>query len=204
MKTQIRLLLVEQSEIRVCTVCHSMCTVWQNFSMEKPFYLNFRLIIANILGVRKFRTFTVVWSLYSRPYVLQVSGYLKTSIILYYLNFLTPENFVVIYLKFKQRGKTFGYFTKKMQMEKQTVKTLIRLLLWEQSDLGLHCLLRPVCTKLWIITLISTLRGKHPNGIFIHVSFMDKSWFLSLLFIMNSPQVVLYFQSLTNGLPSLI
>ena len=30
---------------------------------------------------------------------------------------------------------------------KQTVKTLIRLLLKEQSDLGLHCLPRPVCPK---------------------------------------------------------
>ena len=33
------------------------------------------------------------------------------------LSFWTPENFVVIYLKFKQRGKTLGYFVKKMQME---------------------------------------------------------------------------------------
>ena len=45
------------------------------------------------------------------------------------LNFWTPENFAVIYLKFKKRGQTFGYFVKKMQMEKQTVETLIRLLL---------------------------------------------------------------------------
>ena len=34
-----------------------------------------------------------------------------------FLNFLTPENFVVIYLKFKQRSQAFGYFIKKMQME---------------------------------------------------------------------------------------
>ena len=32
-------------------------------------------------------------------------------------NFLTPENFAVIYLKFKQRGQTLAYFIKKMQME---------------------------------------------------------------------------------------
>ena len=31
-----------------------------------------------------------------------------------------------------------------MQVEEQTVKTLIRLLLEEQSDLGLHCLPRPL------------------------------------------------------------
>ena len=30
-----------------------------------------------------------------------------------FLNFKTPENFAVIYLKFKQRGKTLGYFVKK-------------------------------------------------------------------------------------------
>ena len=28
-----------------------------------------------------------------------------------------PENFAVTYLKFKQRGKTLGYFVKMMQME---------------------------------------------------------------------------------------
>ena len=44
-----------------------------------------------------------------------------------FLNFRTPENFDVIYLKSKRRGKTLGYFVKKMQMEKETVKTLIRL-----------------------------------------------------------------------------
>ena len=68
-----------------------------------------------------------------------------------FLNFWTPENFAVIYLKLEQRGQTLGYFYIKMQMEKQTVKTLIRvqtvktlirLLLKEQSDLGLHCLPR--------------------------------------------------------------
>ena len=29
------------------------------------------------------------------------------------------------------------------------MKTLIRLLLEEQSDLGLHCLPRPICPKTW-------------------------------------------------------
>ena len=79
-----------------------------------------------------------------------------------FLNFQTPENFAVIYLKFKQRGQTLGYFIKQMQMEsqtvklktlirlllEQTVKTLIRLLLEEQSDLGLHCLPRPIYPKI--------------------------------------------------------
>ena len=34
-----------------------------------------------------------------------------------FLNFQTSKNFAVIYLKFKQRAKTFGYFVKKMQMK---------------------------------------------------------------------------------------
>ena len=34
-----------------------------------------------------------------------------------FLNFGTPEIFAVIYLKFKQRGQTSGYFVKMMQME---------------------------------------------------------------------------------------
>ena len=54
---------------------------------------------------------------------------IEVCITVKFLNFRTPENFAVIYLKFKGRGKTLGYFVKKMQMEKQTVKTLIRLLL---------------------------------------------------------------------------
>ena len=32
-----------------------------------------------------------------------------------------------------------------MLMEWQTEQTLIRLLLQKQSDLGLHCLPRPIC-----------------------------------------------------------
>ena len=34
-----------------------------------------------------------------------------------FLNFRTPKNFAVIYLKFKQRGQTLGYFVKMVQME---------------------------------------------------------------------------------------
>ena len=34
-----------------------------------------------------------------------------------FLNFGTPKNFAVIYLKFKQRGQTFGCFVKEMQIE---------------------------------------------------------------------------------------
>ena len=34
-----------------------------------------------------------------------------------FLNFLTPENFAVIYLKFKGRGQSLRYFVKKVQMK---------------------------------------------------------------------------------------
>ena len=47
-----------------------------------------------------------------------------------------PEDFAVIYLKFKQRGQILGYLVKMMQMEKQTVKTLIRLLPDQTAPLG--------------------------------------------------------------------
>ena len=53
-------------------------------------------------------------------------------------NFRMPETFAVNYLKFKQRLQILGFFVKKMQMEWQTVKTLIRLLLY---------LPRPICQK---------------------------------------------------------
>ena len=79
--------------------------------------------------------------------ILQISSdiffFIEFTFYVKFLNFRTPENFAVIYLKFKQRGQILGYVVKKIQ----TVKTLIRLLLKEQSDLGLHCLPRPVCPK---------------------------------------------------------
>ena len=56
-----------------------------------------------------------------------------------FLNFRTPENFAVIYLKFKQRRQTLGFFLKKIA--KGTANNE------EQSDLGLHCLPRPFCPK---------------------------------------------------------
>ena len=39
---------------------HSICTFWTIFSIEKPLSLNFKVITANILGVLKFRTFTIL------------------------------------------------------------------------------------------------------------------------------------------------
>ena len=63
------------------------------------------------------------------------------------LTIRTPKMFAVINLKFKQRGFSMEKFIQNVLIERQTVQTLIRLLLVEQSDLGLHCLPRPVCTK---------------------------------------------------------
>ena len=68
MQTQIRLLLVEQSDhglrcrcslIWVYTVCHSVCMVWTHYSMVEPHSSNFRVITTNFLGVRIFRKITV-------------------------------------------------------------------------------------------------------------------------------------------------
>ena len=51
-QTQIRLLLVY-------TVCNFGCIFWVHYSSVKPSCLNFRVITANVLGVRIFRKFTV-------------------------------------------------------------------------------------------------------------------------------------------------
>ena len=68
-------------------------------------------------------------SLDTRDSVIRFSACTVTGATVKFLNFWTPENFAVINLNFKPRGQTLGYFTKMVQMEKQTVKTLIRLLL---------------------------------------------------------------------------
>ena len=48
------------------------------------------------------------------------------------LNYWTPANFTLNTLKFKLRGSTIVRVLQMMQMEKQTVYTLVRLLLNEQ------------------------------------------------------------------------
>ena len=64
--------------------------------------------------------------IYTKIYLFEV--YIKANfedvrkikkITVKFLNFWTPDNFAVIYmyLKFQQRGQTFGYIIKKMQMK---------------------------------------------------------------------------------------
>ena len=62
------------------------------------------------------------------------------------VNFGTSEIFAIIYLNLNKEKKPTGNFVKMMKLGKQTVKTLIRLLI-QQSDLGLHCLPRPIWPK---------------------------------------------------------
>ena len=64
------------------------------------------------------------------------------SYIVKILKIQTPKKFAVITLKFEQGGFTIEYCIQRMQTALQTVLTLIRL-----SDLGLHCLPRPICPK---------------------------------------------------------
>ena len=64
-----------------------------------------------------------------------------------FLNLRTHNNFAVNTLKFELIGCGMVFCLQWMLDEKQTLKTLTRLLLKEQSDLGLHCLLRSVCPK---------------------------------------------------------
>ena len=47
--------------IRVYTVCHSVCIVWTHYYMVEPHSSNFSVITTNILGVRIFRKFTVLF-----------------------------------------------------------------------------------------------------------------------------------------------
>ena len=49
--------------------------------------------------------------------VVNVLAALPMESTLKFLNFPPPEDFAVIYLKFKKRGQNFIYFVKKMPME---------------------------------------------------------------------------------------
>ena len=48
-----------QTQIRVYTVCYSICIVWMHFSMKNPYESNFRIITVYFSGVRIFRSFMV-------------------------------------------------------------------------------------------------------------------------------------------------
>ena len=73
---------------------------------------------------------------------------LKTVNTVKILKIGTPEIINIIVLQLEQLHFTVQYCVQKMQTEQQTEKTLIRLLHEEQSDLGLHCLLRPICPNI--------------------------------------------------------
>ena len=72
----------------------------------------------------------------------------QTLITVKILKIGTPEIITIIVLQLEQLDFTVQYCDQKMQTEYQTEKTLIRLLHEEQSDLGLHCLLRPICPNI--------------------------------------------------------
>ena len=73
--------------------------------MVEPLSLIFRVFTAKLSGVRKFRNFTV-------NTISVLLGAYSALATIKFLNFGTPEIFAVIYLKFKQRGQTSGYFVK--------------------------------------------------------------------------------------------
>ena len=77
-------------------------------------------------------------------YYCVITGVLTVKI----LKIGTPEIITIIILQLEQLDFTVQYCVQKMQTEQQTEKTLIRLLHEEQSDLGLHCLLRPICPNI--------------------------------------------------------
>ena len=69
-----------------------------------------------------------------------------------------PEIFAVIYLKFKE-AKPEGYFVLMVQ-----VKTLIRLLLEEQPDLGLHCLQVKMTLVAWYLLMVYSKALLHTSN----------------------------------------
>ena len=79
------------------------------------------------------------------PFTVAQIGFSSTVKI---LKIGTPEIITIIVLRLEQLDFTVQYCVQKMQTEYQTEKTLIRLLHEEQSDLGLHCLLRPICPNI--------------------------------------------------------
>ena len=63
----------QTAQTRVYTICHSIHTFWTNFSMERPFRLNFRVITVNVLAVGK-RTFTVSYLVLVAPVYMAKPG----------------------------------------------------------------------------------------------------------------------------------
>ena len=63
-----------------------------------------------------------------------------------FVNFRTPENCCNL-PKIQTKRPNLRVFFQKDANGKQTLKTLITLLLKEQTDLGLHYLPRPICPK---------------------------------------------------------
>ena len=60
-----------------------------------------------------------------------------------------PKMLNTLFCTFFLKSCTLSSFILKYLVEWQIVQTLIRMLLREQSDLGLHCLHVPFCQQLW-------------------------------------------------------
>ena len=90
-------------------------------------------------------------------YISNSSEYSRNTVKI--LKIGTPEIITIIVLQLEQLDCTVQYCVQKMQTEHQTEKTLIRLLHEEQSDLGLHCLLRLTVPIFKIITVGFSFSG---------------------------------------------
>ena len=80
------------SQIRVYTVCHSVCIVWTRYSMVDPHSSNFRVITTNILGVQILENLRYPINLFLWQTLKQVN----------FLNIWTSKRLVVITLKVEQ------------------------------------------------------------------------------------------------------
>ena len=97
--------------------------IGNNFIFESPYISTFTVqfdLLDNITSLPGLLDpNSQMFQTYSQEFCQEVRSCYssKCSNTVKFLNFLMPENFSVIYLKFKKRGQTSGYFVKKMQME---------------------------------------------------------------------------------------
>ena len=108
---------VRSNLTRVFPVCYFNCIIWR--------YHFFNSVYCKVTGCLKLQD-VLSSRMSENKGTLQYSGYIFTDLgqrysklgdTIKFLNFQMPENFAVIYLKFKQRGQSLGYFIKMMQME---------------------------------------------------------------------------------------
>ena len=157
------------SLIRVYTVCNSGCVFWMHYSKEKSSCSTFRVITANVLGVRNFRVFTVTsmflkWKMLF-PFLVYCNKPTNTTkVFLSGKEFYKHAAFIpipLLYPKFPKYSDTPNICCNHSKIWTMWLYHRVMIpndadgmansvdLDQEQSDLGLHCLPRHICPKIW-------------------------------------------------------